>query len=313
MTRALARFRKSLEGMRPRKFVLLVAVTIFLAEFFVMLVLDYVNMPSHGLLHMVEAILDSTILLLFLTPLYFLVYRPFWEARQRYEEEIRQLNLQLMRIAEGERKRVSHELHDQVGQSLAALQFRISLLKRKLPEGHVFQRKLVEDMVRQVSDLGGDLRRMTHRLRPAMLDSGGVLPALEGLVADYRRMMEGVEIDLGCAGFDQVLDRLDEESELALFRVVQESLNNILNHSGARRVDILLSAQDSWLTVAVKDDGCGFDSGKVPVDSGGLAGVGLVGMRERVSALGGRFLVDSEPGKGTTVYAELPLGRGDEG
>ena len=214
------------------------------------------------------------------------------EARQ----ELRNLSARLVESQENERKNISRELHDAVGQSMSAVQFELHDLGVALagyPEplraklGHI--RELVESSVAMV-------RNMALLLRPSMLDDLGLAAALEWQASQVSRST-GVRIEM-TAG--EVPDDLPEEHKICIFRVVQEALNNVCRHARASSVEIRLSASDEQISVTVRDDGRGFRTPRRP-------GLGLLGMQERVESLGGGLKIHSEPGKGATIEIQLPL------
>jgi signal transduction histidine kinase len=142
------------------------------------------------------------------------------------------------------------------------------------------------------------VRRLAVELRPSALDDFGLVPALERL-RDTVREQSGIDVDIQSR---LKVDRLPEELETALYRIVQEALTNVIKHAGATRVTIMLVQKGNAVSLIVQDDGAGFDP--QDVREGGL---GLTGMRERVSLLGGRLSVESTEGAGTMLSAEVPV------
>jgi signal transduction histidine kinase len=143
-----------------------------------------------------------------------------------------------------------------------------------------------------------DVRRLAVELRPSALDDFGLVAALERL-ADSFAEQSGISVDFQAALADE---RLPAEAETALYRIVQESLTNVVKHAQARRVSILLTRKDGAVKAVVEDDGRGFDPERIRDD-----GFGLVGMRERLALLGGRLEIESARDAGTTVAAEVPV------
>jgi signal transduction histidine kinase len=195
-----------------------------------------------------------------------------------------------------ERKRLARELHDETGQALTSILLELKSLERAIDseDGHTRAASL-RDLV--VSTLQ-DVRRLAVELRPSALDDFGLGPALERLVDTYRQqasLLVDLEIRLGES-------RLPSEVETTLYRLVQEALTNIAKHADATGISILVTRKPSSVALVVEDDGEGFDPGDAR--DGGL---GISGMRERVALLGGRLRVESSPGKGTTLAAEVPL------
>ena len=195
-----------------------------------------------------------------------------------------------------ERKRLARELHDETGQALTSI-----LLGLKAVEDAASREDAREAATSLRSLVVGtlhDVRRLAVELRPKALDDFGLVPALERL-ADSFSEQTGIEVDFE-AGVEQ--ERLPSEIETALYRIVQEALTNVVKHSGARHVSVVLSRKEGSVTALIEDDGRGFEAGGADG-----AGLGLVGMRERLGLLDGRLAIESTEGAGTTLVAEVPL------
>jgi signal transduction histidine kinase len=195
---------------------------------------------------------------------------------------------------EAERKRLARELHDETGQALTSILLGLKPLDDKL--GSDEAREALVSLRELVVATLQDVRRLAVELRPAALDDFGLVPAVERLAETFRER-SGLEVDLESRLGER---RLPSELETVLFRIVQETLTNIVRHAEASRVSILLTAKNGAVTAVVEDDGVGFD----PLT---VSGLGLVGMRERVELVGGRLQIESGAGAGTTVVAEVPL------
>ena len=191
-----------------------------------------------------------------------------------------------------ERSRLARELHDETGQALASILLGLKALEKQVGE------QALTDLRELVASALGDVRRLTVELRPPALDDFGLEAALKRLTAVVGER-SGIEIQFYFASVEQ---HLTAEHGTALYRIVQEGLTNVVKHSGARSVSIVIAQSDGVVRAVVEDDGDGFEL--VEVREGAL---GLVGMRERVHLMGGRFEVHSAPGGGTTLMAELPL------
>jgi signal transduction histidine kinase len=292
----------------PLGMALLMACSIFICEVGVMFVLS--NLPP--LSREYEAIIDSTILLTFLTPFYFLLYRPFWEEHKQFEGEIQHLSQKLLSSAEEERKRISHDLHDQCGQTLTAIQFGMDALRKSMP-GHLLQQKEdIRDIVKSISQLGNEIREITYQLRPAMLDEMGLVSALRSLVSEVSRQHPNLDIneEYACG---KLKKKLLPNIEVTLYRTCQESLNNIIKYAQASEVSIILGRQETHVVLSVQDNGIGLDTRKLGSTAKSRQGIGLLGMRERVAALQGEFEIISEPGKGTSIIVALPVSEDENG
>lgn len=218
-------------------------------------------------------------------------------ARIDYEQQLRELSARVMRAQEDERRNLSRELHDEVGQMLTGLRMELGALDRFRADPQQFRthhheaKELTERTMRMVRDLAVGLR-------PSLLDDLGLAPALQAQVRDFNRRWSGqVQLEIAGATAD-----LDEAHRTCLYRLVQEALTNCARHAQARQVRVHLSAEKSRVALTVEDDGVGFEASR-------RRGLGLIGMEERVRELGGRLVIESTPGAGTRLRAVLPLER----
>jgi signal transduction histidine kinase len=203
----------------------------------------------------------------------------------------------VVQAQELERGRLARELHDETGQALTSILLGLKPLEEALAD-HPAGAALAELREHVVLALR-DVRRLAVELRPAVLDDFGLVAALERLTEAFAEQT-GIRVDFHSALGEA---RLPSEVETALYRVVQESLTNIVKHANARSVSISLARRESTVAAVIEDDGAGFDPRVV---RGG--GVGLLGMRERLALLDGRLEIESRPGAGTTLVAEVPAG-----
>lgn len=219
------------------------------------------------------------------------------DAGEAYRTRLREVAVRALTAAEEERKRIARELHDETAQLLAVLLIRIRLVRGAEPEA---ADALLEDMRREIGEALEGVRRFARGLRPPALDELGLVPAIEAHVRSLREATGiDVTIDAASVGRD-----LPPEAELAVYRIVQEALSNVVRHSGATRAEVHLAREAETLRLCVRDDGHGFDVAAMKRPGGGL---GLFGMEERAAYLGGRVEVESRPGAGTTVRAEVPV------
>ncbi len=205
-----------------------------------------------------------------------------------------------LRAAEDERRRWARELHDETLQSLAGLRVLLSAARRSRDPQTLH--RAIDDAARQIAAEIENLRTLITELRPAALDQLGLAPALEAL-HERVTMIHGIEVDADInlaheAGRRR--ERLDQELETVVYRIVQEALHNAGRHAQARRALVTVDERDAELLVSIDDDGGGFDPAE-PTD-----GFGLAGMRERVTLVGGQLAVSSTPA-GTRVQALLPI------
>jgi PAS domain S-box-containing protein len=220
------------------------------------------------------------------------------EKMAQYHSELTQLSSALQSIREEERKHIARELHDDLGQLLAALRMDLSLLQRDQTMTEK-SRLTVSSIDQLLLTSITTLRRIATDLRPRALDEGGLFFALQTLQKEFSQR-HGVHCDL-IANEEQLI--LDDERSTAIFRIIQESLTNVARHAKANHVDIHFDRTHDALTFAIQDDGRGIEEGAMNK----TRSFGLVGMRERVKAMRGEFQVHSEVGKGTQIQICIPL------
>jgi PAS domain S-box-containing protein len=214
-------------------------------------------------------------------------------------ERLRQLARQVVIAQEVERRRISHELHDEAGQALTALKINLDMIRASLPpEQEEVQQKLAEavDTADQTME---KIRRLAHGLHPPVLDKFGLRPAIEGLCDDFAS-----KTHLDIQAHVDPLPSLDDQLAISLYRVLQEALTNVVKHADATGVDVALIHEGNSIELSVSDDGQGFVPAVEKVISPG--GMGLAGMQERVELLGGELYVDSRPGQGTRIVVRVP-------
>lgn len=227
--------------------------------------------------------------------------------RRAAEQQVRELLGQLVLAEEEERRRVSRELHDTVGQHLTALTVGLKLIGDDPALPPALRERLVR-LQRSVGGLDDDVERLSHRLRPAALDDLGLEVALQQHAQEWSQD-SGVEVSLLARGLRD--RRWPAALETTVFRTVQEALTNVRRHAGACHVSLIVERSGGELRIVVEDDGCGFDmaASRTPAERGSR--LGLRGMAERARLAGGRLELESEPGRGTTLIVALPLD--DEG
>ena len=228
------------------------------------------------------------------------------EEVQRKEEQRRQLLDKVIQAQEDERKRIARELHDEIGQALTALIIAVGTAEEEVPD----ELRELKQRLGGVRDLTSttleDIRRLMLDLRPTLLDDLGLVSAI-GWYAEQTLSRKGVELKLETEG---IKHRLPSSVETALFRVTQEAITNVVKYAAASHVTIRLELDDSIVTAIVEDNGRGFDPSKPHSNGSRLSGLGLLGMEERISLLGGTFHIESSPGRGTRLRFEIPLKEG---
>ena len=217
------------------------------------------------------------------------------------ERRFRGLAKAVWKVQEDERRRLARELHDGLGQTLTALTNQLERLQRSsgLPGDLAAG---LADSVEMARLALNDTRELSRLLRPPVLDDLGLAAALSWLARNLEQRTD-LHVDLEVEGIEE---RLDPELETLVFRLIQESLTNVLRHSGVRQASVSVSRSEGLLELRIADSGRGFDAHHAFVGRE-AAGSGLRGMRDRLELFGGRLELSSAPGQGTVVSAVIPL------
>ena len=245
---------------------------------------------------------------------------------QRRERLRGELLTKALAAQEDERKRIARELHDEVSQSLTALLY-------EAEDGlEMDERPTTKKRLQSIYDLTqhtlNNIHKLIFDLRPSMLDQLGLIPAVRWL-AETRLQVKGIRVAVSASSTSSLSDdevgiqRLLPEIETALYRVIQEAINNIARHAAARNVDILLEMDEEIATVSIRDDGIGFDLAELniaahrdfeemdPTLSNNTRGLGIIGMQERIELLGGELDFLTAPMAGTQIHIRVPLREGN--
>jgi PAS domain S-box-containing protein len=228
--------------------------------------------------------------------------------RKRFEERIRGLSQQLLRGQEDERRRISRELHDVIGQNLSALKVALDTQALNKPEEASEVNTRILEWSRLLQETIAGLRDMAHTLRPSGLERLGLIKAVLQFCEEFSRK-SGIQVDFFSAGVKDAA--LGGEVRIALYRLIQEGLLNIQKHAAAERASIRLVSSHPNLILRIEDDGRGFDVQKRREAATQEKRLGLSSMEERVSLLGGVMKIDSQPGQGTRIYIEVPAQSSD--
>ena len=221
---------------------------------------------------------------------------PYEMAHRGFQDAVNALR-QVNETLEEEIKRIAYAVHDEAGQVLVAVHLALASLAAELPDKQQQIREL-EGLLNKVEQ---QLRRYSHELRPTVLDDLGWIPAIRFLAESVsKRTHLLIQVKAAFAG------RLPGAIEIALYRIVQEALTNASKHARATRVWIQVRRENRTLCCAIRDDGEGFDIRAVHAE-GKRKGLGLIGIQERLNAVGGTFSIDSAPGRGTKLLVRLPL------
>jgi signal transduction histidine kinase len=224
-------------------------------------------------------------------------------GRKRYlalvqsREQLEGLSKRLVNVQEAERRSISRELHDEVGQTLGAVLVDLGQLSNLISPTDTIVKEQIARIKNAAESAVRSIRDMALLLRPPMLDDLGLIPALEWQARETSRRSDmEVEVDAG-----ELPGNLPDELKTGIYRLVQEALQNAATHAHAKTAKVSIKHEASNIDARISDDGVGFQPGRT-------RGMGILGMEERVRQLGGTFDLQSAPGKGTTVHAVLPLG-----
>jgi signal transduction histidine kinase len=283
-------------SLAPWRVFLLILAVVFAIEAVVMLVLPFVLPPESG--RRLETLVDACTLTVVLAPvLWSVVISPL----RRLAESRRQLLRRVISAQEDERRRISRDLHDEIGQGLTSLLVGL----RTLEESATFE--AAKERARELRLIGGqvhdEIRRLARGLRPSVLDDLGLAEAVARYAEDYEQT-HGIAVSVRLP--DRDAGRMPEAVETALYRMTQEALTNVARHAAATRVDLVVARDRSCVRLKVADDGRGFDPG-VLRGMPGRGSFGLSGMAERAALLNGVLAVESRAGGGTTLTVEIPL------
>jgi two-component system, NarL family, sensor kinase len=223
------------------------------------------------------------------------------QERKRAEDELRELTTRLLRLRDDERRRLARELHDSVGQMLAALRINSALIETESNSLSPRAGAAVLENARWIEEISSEIRTISHLLHPPLLDEVGLKSALTWYV-DGLAERAGIKINLDISS---EIGRLPEEQEVAIFRVVQECLTNVHRHSGSVTASVRLTTSAETIEVEVMDQGKGINRERLTELQRAGAGVGLRGMRERTRQFGGSLEITSGP-HGTLVTTRFP-------
>lgn len=220
------------------------------------------------------------------------------------EKNLSKLSTQLIQAQEEERGRIAKELHDEQGQALTAIQINLKELQYDIEDGDADQIAYrLEDSKQMVEASLSQIRSLSHELRPTLLDDIGLVAAIRWFLNQLSRRMS-IKIEFKVTGDET---RLTSDIEIVIYRVVQEASTNITKHAQTSTASVTINFQKQKITIAIRDDGMGFDWDPSDVDLQN-AGIGLIGMQERIKLVNGSFFVDSKRGKGTTIMFTIPYG-----
>ncbi len=224
-------------------------------------------------------------------------------ALEAKQIELRNLSRRVTESQESERRAIAHELHDELGQTLNAIKIESVCIRNASGDDDSTIHAAALSIIRLTDHVYSVVRDMTGRLRPVALDELGLAEALEHDLAEWRQRLPGIEFYFRA---DTLPEKLGEPCAIALYRVAQEGMTNVVRHAEARKVSLALTfhREPAVVSLSLRDDGRGVELRTM------RSGLGLLGMRERIEALGGAFQVESGPARGFRIEASVPFAVG---
>jgi signal transduction histidine kinase len=313
--RDLSRERDAYQGFLIKSSLLrliLMSLSIFLVEMFVHTLFDRIIPLSHH----IEALANGLLLVVLLSPmLYYFLFRPLLThiRRRRLAEEalnvsaehLRVLSSHLLVAHEEERKRISLELHDALGQSLTFLKLRLRFINNRLSDDQMLLKEECRENLRFVDEVIDNVRRLSRDLSPSILEDLGLNASLNRLIDDFAKYYSIAETSVVMPDLDRFFVNT---ARIFIYRIFQEALTNISKHSQARHVSIMVNQQDEGsVCFRIEDDGRGFDVQSIIEKGAGVRSLGIVALQQRVRTMGGSFSINSNEGKGTKIAFTLPV------
>jgi signal transduction histidine kinase len=234
-------------------------------------------------------------------------YQQLLEQSQHHQEQLRHLSRQLLHAQEEERKKISRELHDEIAQTLTGINVYLATLAKEATLNTRNLKQNISRTQRLVEKSVDIVHRFALELRPTLLDDLGLIPALHSFMKDFKKRT-GIHIRFSASAG---LQRLDGAKRTVLYRVAQSALTNVAQHAQASQVKVSIRKLRSGVRMEIHDDGKSFDVQRM-LFAKRHQHLGLLGMRERVEMVGGSFSVESTPGKGTTLRAQIPHANGKQ-
>jgi signal transduction histidine kinase len=229
------------------------------------------------------------------------------QSRQM-QGQLRHLSHQILQAQEEERLRISRDLHDEIAQTLVGINVQLAALTHEAAGGPKDLEEKIARAQHMVEESVEKVHQFARKLRPALLDDLGLIPALHAFMKSFT-IQTGVHTSLSAFA---AVERSDTSKRTVLFRVAQEALTNVARHAQASRVEVIIQKLPEGVCMKIKDDGKSFQVDRV-LHGKGRKHLGLLGMRERLEMVGGSLAVESAPGKGTTIIAQIPSGKAARG
>jgi signal transduction histidine kinase len=219
------------------------------------------------------------------------------------EKQLRYLSSQLLTAQETERRRISREIHDELGQALSVMKLRLSFVEKRLREDQAAAREECGAISKYINQVIENVRRLSRDLAPSILEDVGLLAAIRWLIANYNTNYK-IKMILGVGDVDQ---RFSPDAQIMIYRILQEAFTNIGRHARAKNASVVIKEHEDNVSFCVEDDGIGFDVRRAATVNPDEKGLGLAIMEERARMLGGSLEIWSEKGKGTRISFHVPL------
>ncbi len=221
------------------------------------------------------------------------------------KERLQVLSAKLIGAQEEERRRVANEIHDSIGSSLTAIKYAAQEAIREAGAGDPGVIRSLEEVIAQIRRTIEEARRISTNLRPSMIDDLGLIPTIHWFCREFSKIYDGIEVD---HRLDVAESRVGENLKIVIYRIIQEALNNVAKHSGARRARVFLEGDDEWIRLTVEDDGRGIGPGEPRRETGRVgSAMGLRSMKGRAELLGGDFEIGDSPEGGVRIRAAWPV------
>lgn len=243
--------------------------------------------------HLIDSLADSVSS--------YLTRREAEESLRSAHAQMQTLSRQLMQVQERERRQLAHDLHDEIGQAVTAIKMNLQTMQRVADTSNI--QDTLNDSLGILDKILQRVRDLSLDLRPSLLDDLGLVPAVRWYV-ERQAMRAGLVAEVKA---ENVPQDLEPDMAVACFRIVQESITNILRHAKATKIHVTLGQEEHSLDLCIKDDGIGISAREMPGTAAVRSTLGLLGMQERAQALGGRITIQSLPGQGTEIRVRIPL------
>jgi len=230
-------------------------------------------------------------------------HRKAEKALQESEKQLRYLSSQLLTAQETERRRISKELHDELGQALTVMKFRLGLAEKQLTKDQAKVREECKAISQYIDQVIENVRRLSRNLTPSILEDVGLSAAIRWLIGNFNKN-DDINITLDIMNIDHLFS---ENAQIIIYRVIQEALTNIGKHAQAKNVSVVIKKHGDRISFSVEDDGIGFDVSKIVSVNPAERGLGLAIMDERVRMLEGSLEMRSQEGKGTRISFHIPV------